>query len=161
MSITFEEYLKNGESAYRQIALTSRSYKNIDHSLTDKNINPELGTYGDALLKLALCKILFEESVEKITEKKKDYESDKVLVKIIAHYYDLLKYMHFDYNDRNIPQNYDYQGNENSPKSKHKYIATAAEALLAAIYLDEGENFDLVLDIVKEWKAIIDRSPKN
>ena len=41
-------------------------------------------------------------------------------------------------------------------ESAAKYIATAVEALLAAIYLDNNENFGLVVDIAKSWKNLID-----
>ena len=42
-------------------------YKDIiEHSLNDNAINNNLATYGDALLKLALCDILFDEKVENI-----------------------------------------------------------------------------------------------
>ena len=149
----FEKYLRdNSQPPTRDRALTASSYKNVIHSLTDKDINRELATYGDALLKLALCKILFDERVENITVKKQDYESDEVLVKVVASYYDLLKEIKFDKKDKEIPRDYEYKD------EKHKYIATAVEALLAAYYLDNSEDFSLVLEIVREWKRLIDKS---
>ena len=40
----------------------------------------------------------------------------------------------------------------------HKYIATAVEALIAAIYLDNKEDFNLVVEIANHWKMLIDQS---
>lgn len=150
MEDAFENYLKNGSSENRKRALTARSYKNIDHELNDKQTNERLATYGDALLKLALCKILYEEEkVESITEEKKKYEEDKTLVKVVAKNYDLLRYIQYDENDQKIPKNYDYKNDS------HKYIATAVEALLAAFYLDNDEDFASVVTVVREWKQWI------
>ena len=152
MQDKFNEYLRDKSQPTRERALTSSSYKNVDHTLTDEGINRELATYGDALLKLAFCKILFDEKVENITVEKQNYESDEVLVKIVAPYYDLLKKIKFDENNKEIPQDYEYKD------EKHKYIATAVEALLAAYYLDNSKDFSLVLEIVREWKRLIDKS---
>ena len=63
-------------------------------------------------------------------EEKKKYESDEALVKNIAKNFQLLMYIRYDEKDDNIPKNYEYKD------EKHKYIATAVEALLAAFYLD-------------------------
>ena len=52
-----EELLKNPKTDLQKQALIDTSYKNIDHSLSDDDTNSELATYGDAILKLALCKI--------------------------------------------------------------------------------------------------------
>ena len=161
MEDKFDKYLKDGSQPTRQKALTAKSYKNIDHSLQDKDTNCELATYGDALLKCAFCKILFDDGVENITLKKQNYESDKVLVETIARHYELLKYIHFDESDNNIPRDYDYR--ESSKKGKDspsKYIATAVEALVSAIYLDNGEDFGLVVKIAEHWKELIDNSQK-
>lgn len=118
-----------------------------------------MATYGDALLKLALCQILFEENVKNITEEKKNYESDDVLVRVVAEKYSLIQYIRFDRGNKNIPQNYNYE--KKGDDSPHKYIATAVEALLAAIYLDHNKDFDFVVDIVRKWKMLIDeRSAK-
>jgi dsRNA-specific ribonuclease len=74
------------------------------------------------------------------------------LVKVVAQHYDLLKKIKFDENDKEIPQDYKYKD------EKHKYIATAVEALLAAYYLDNEENFELIVAVAKEWKKLIDES---
>ena len=158
----FEKYLNNetGNTAHRCRALTARSYKNIDHSLSDQDDNDELATYGDALLKHALCELLFD-NVKNITVEKQDYESDEVLVKVIARNYDLLDHMRFDKNDPKIPKDYNYykkEDRDDNSKSPHKYIATAAEALLAAIYLDHGCDMNCVREIVARWKQLIDQA---
>ena len=152
----FGAYLRCKKKPNREKALTAKSYKNKDHSVQDKDTNCELATYGDALLKVAYCKILFEEDVENITEEKKQYEGDKVLVEVIAQHYELLKYMRYDKDDDKILQNYNYEEPSRKGKeSRSKYIATAVEALLAAIYLDNEENIDLVVEIAKHWKKLI------
>ena len=152
MSPSFDEYLNTQNSQYkhREIALIASSYKNVNHSLTDKDTNCAHATYGDALLKLAFCKILFDNSVSDITEQKKRYEADKVFVEVIAQHYSLIDKIKFDRNDKNIPQNYNYEND------KHKYIATAVEALVAAYYLDNEGNFELIVAVAKEWKELID-----
>lgn len=159
MSIVFEDYLKKGRSKNRRKALTANSYKRYEPKLTDEDVNSRLATYGDALLRLALCKILFEEGCEKLTEEKQRYESDKVLVEVVAKKYQLLKYLRYDKNDGKIPQNYVYKNsNKKGNDTPHKYIATAVEALLAAIYLDDNEDFNVIVGIVREWKTLIDKN---
>ena len=153
----FSDYLIDKSQATRERALTASSFKNIEHSLKDANTNSELATYGDALLKLAFCKILFDEKAKNITLTKQNYESDEVLVKIIARYYNLLEYIKYDKDDKNIPKDYEYS----KPTYKsYKYIATAVEALIAAIYLDNKEDFSLVVKIAEHWKTLIDDSYK-
>ncbi|MBQ4510532.1 MAG: hypothetical protein II984_07385 [Clostridia bacterium] len=156
MANKFDEYLEKQDGKYIKIALTSKSYKNKKQELDDKNTNCELSTYGDALLKLALCVILFEENVDNITEEKKEYESDKILVKVIAKKYNLLEYIHYDENDKKIPRNYEYEKLHNN--STHKFIATTVEALLAAYYLDNNKDFNLIIDLVKKWKSWIENN---
>ena len=151
------EYLRDESRPTRQKALTASSYKNIDHSLDDADTNNELATYGDALLKLAFCKILFDKGVSNITVEKQKYEPDKVFVEIIARHYELLNYIRFDKNDDNIPKDYDYTNPLKKGKdSPSKYIATAVEALIAALYLDNNEDFSVVVEIAKHWIELID-----
>lgn len=158
MQDEFSKYLNDESQPTRQKALTAKSYKNVDNSLEDKDTNCELATYGDALLKYAYCEILFEKDVKSITEEKKEYESDRVLVEVIAKHYDLLNFIRFDENDDNIPRDYNYREPPKKGKdSPSKYIATAVEALLAAIYLDNNKNIDLIVDIAKDWICLIER----
>ena len=162
----FDEYLRDEDQPTRLRALTSRSYKNLfqrenGFPLSDENINVELATYGDALLKLAFCKILFDDAVLNITVEKQKYEADKVLVEIIAQHYELLKYIRFDRENVDIPQDYEYsEPTQKGKDSPSKYIATAVEALIAAIYLDNKEDFRIVVDIAKHWKRLIDDHEK-
>lgn len=162
----FKEYLESKEPEYRKIALTDCSYKKCyqneyKQELPDEETNKELGTYGDALLKLALCQILYEEKVKNITEKKKNYENDKILVSVVAQNYDLSPHINIDKNDKNIPKDYDCEDKNGVFLHKYKYIATAVEALLAAFYLDNEKNFKLIVDIVKVWKELIDKNRQN
>ena len=158
----FDEYLRDEDQPTRLRALTSRSYKNVFQQengfpLPDENINVELATYGDALLKLAFCKILFDKGVSNITVEKQKYEADKVLVEIIAQHYELLKYIRFDTANVDIPQDYKYREPPQKGKdSPSKYIATAVEALIVAIYLDNNEDFSVVVEIAKHWIELID-----
>ena len=157
----FDEYLRDEDQPTRLRALTSRSYKKVFQRENgfpppDENINVELATYGDALLKLAFCKILFDDAVLNITVDKQKYESDKVFVEIIARHYELLNYIRFDKNDGNIPKDYVYREPPQKDKdSPSKYIATAVEALIAAIYLDNNEDFSVVVEIAKHWIELI------
>ena len=155
-----EELLKDPKTDLQKKALTDKSYKKPPNN-QDCKINFELATYGDAILKCVLCKIYFEREDEdnfgfkgKLTEWKKQYESDEVLVKFIARHYDILNFLNFDRDDTKKPHDYDYQGK--NAKKRYKYIATAMEASIAAVYIENGENE--VIEIVKQWIQWIDES---
>ena len=155
-----EELLKDPKTDLQKQALTDKSYKKTPNN-QDCKINFELATYGDAILKCVLCKIYFEREDEdnfwfkgKLTEWKKQYESDEVLVKFIARHYDILNSLNFDRDDTKKPHDYDYQGK--NAKRRYKYLATAMEACIAAVYLENGENE--VIEIVKQWIQWIDES---
>lgn len=160
-----EELLKNPQTVLQKQALTDTSYKNIDHSFSDDDTNFELATYGDAVLKLALCKIYREYKEnglrfsENLSDWKKKYESDEVLVRVIAKHYNLLNFLRYDEKgngkpEEQKPQDYDHKGQNDN--DRHKYIATAMEASIAAVYLENGENE--VIEIVKQWIEWIDES---
>ena len=160
-----EELLKDPKTDLQKQALTDTSYKNIDHSFSDYDTNFELATYGDAVLKLALCKIYrdrknagikFSDNLSKWKEK---HESDEVLVRVISKHYNLLNFLRYDEKgngkpEEQKPHDYDYQGK--NAKRRYKYIATAMEASIAAVYLENGENE--VIEIVKQWIEWIDES---
>ena len=160
-----EELLKNPQTVLQKQALTDTSYKNIDHSLSDDDTNAELATYGYAVLKLALCKVYrdkknagikFSDNLSKWKEK---HESDEVLVRVIAKHYNLLNFLRYDEKgngkpEEQKPQDYDHKGQND--KDRHKYLATAMEASIAAVYLENGENE--VIEIVKQWIEWIDES---
>lgn len=160
-----EELLKDPKTDLQKQALTDTSYKNIDHSLSDDDTNAELATYGDAVLKLALCKIYrysknagikFSDNLSKWKEK---HESDEVLVRVVAKHYNLLGFIKYDEKGNGKPkeqkpQDYDHKGHNDN--DRHKYIATAMEACIAAVYIENGENE--VIAIVKQWIHWIDES---
>lgn len=159
-----EELLKDPKTNLQKQALTDTSYKNIDHSLSDDDTNFELATYGDAVLKLALCKIYREYKEnglrfsENLSDWKKKYESDEVLVRVIAKHYNLLNFLRYDEKgngkpEEQKPQDYDHKGQNDN--DRHKYIATAMEASIAAVYIENGENE--VIEIVKQWIEWIDK----
>lgn len=159
-----EELLKDSKTDLQKQALTDTSYKNIDHSLSDDDTNFELATYGDAVLKLALCKIYREYKEnglrfsENLSDWKKKYESDEVLVRVIAKHYNLLNFLRYDEKgngkpEEQKPQDYDHKGQNDN--DRHKYIATAMEASIAAVYIENGENE--VIEIVKQWIEWIDK----
>lgn len=171
-----EELLKDPKTDLQKQALTDKSYKKTPNN-QDCKINFELATYGDAILKCVLCKIYFEKEDEdnfgfkgKLTEWKKQYESDEVLVRVVAKHYNLLNFLEFDRDDKKKPHDYKYSDeNEGSgeekakdeehisagTKRRYKYIATAMEACIAAVYIENGENE--VIEIVKKWIRWIDK----
>ena len=109
-----EELLKDPKTDLQKQALTDKSYKKTPNN-QDCKINFELATYGDAILKCVLCKIYFEREDEdnfgfkgKLTEWKKQYESDEVLVRVVAKHYNLLNFLEFDRDDKKKPNDYKY-----------------------------------------------------
>lgn len=151
----FEKYLNKKESKWIKRALTDKSFKKVYEkenktSYPDKD-NSDLATYGDAVIKLGYLEILFDKE-EKLTIKKSKYESDEYLVKVVAKYYDLLKYIKKDDNDKNKPNDYNYEHKKN--KNPHKYIATAVEALIAAIYIEEGKNLNSIIPLLEQWRKL-------
>lgn len=152
----FAEFLYHGSGVWRLRALTARSYRRVDKTLKDDEINTELATYGDALLKLAHCELLLDR-VKKLSQKKQRYETDRVLVCVVAKHYDLLKYLRYDKNDPKIPCDYNLVKEED--EDNYKYIATAIEALLGAYY-KEYRDYDAVLRIVTGWMKMIDRAAR-
>lgn len=96
---------------------------------------------------------------ENLSDWKKKYESDEVLVRVIAKHYNLLNFLRYDEKgngkpEEQKPQDYDHKGQNDN--DRHKYIATAMEACIAAVYIENGENE--VIEIVKQWIEWIDES---
>ena len=144
-----------------EIALTDRSFKNAfqkgkditkpENVWSDAKINANLATYGDAVLKMVLCQILLEKGSTNITEEKKKYESDKNLVSVIGKRYDILNsdWFRFDKEDKNKPHDYTYPANAGQDEP-HKYIATAIEACLGALYL-RTKDLPEIKNLVRMW----------
>lgn len=151
----FLEWIRNNQE---HRALIDKSHKNVstreNKAPLNEYDNTELATYGDAVLKLALCEILWKNKTGVLTEEKKKYESDEVLVKYIAKHYDILRFLQFDEKDEQKPNDYEYTEHKN----RYKYIATAIEACLGAMYMDKTVSWNDIIEIVKEWKKLIDCS---
>lgn len=160
-----EELLKDPKTDLQKQALTDKSYKNkTTHSQNNDEINFELATYGDAVLKLALCKVYRDKKnagikfSDNLSQWKEKHESDEVLVRVIAKHYNLLNFLRYDEKgngkpEEQKPQDYDHKGQND--KDRHKYLATAMEACIAAVYIENGENE--VIEIVKQWIEWIDK----
>ena len=135
-------------------ALTCVSYKKVYQKqhrkeLDDKQTNFELATYGDALLKFALCNLLLNE-VSQLSEHKKQYEEDKFLIEVVAQHYNLLEYIKFDREDKKIRQEYKFYKTQKDKKNPTKYIATTVEAVLGAIY-KENNDFGSICKLIESW----------
>lgn len=138
-------------------AFTDRSYINFLSNNTKPSIscNSDLATYGDAVLKLAFCDILYD-SVEQLTNEKKKYESDKNLVEVIGKRYDIIKCLKVDQNDPNMPKDYVWHGQGQKDRS-HKRIATCLEALIGAIFKID-RDIEEIIEIARFWKKITDEA---
>ncbi len=161
----FSDYIINGTGKWHKRALTDRSM--MYSGLREEETNAVLATYGDALLKFAYCEILLD-TVEELSEEKAKYESDVSLVRIAEHYR-LLEYLDFKKDDPQIPQDYqtrEIEKNFGIKKKqrirqfnrKRKYLATAIEAILGAMYKD-GYTFPQIVQIVCGWKEILEAHP--
>lgn len=152
----FEEWIMK-DNELIEYALTDKSYKSVyskeHHENLPKNkTNFELATYGDAILKMCIMEILYDNKIEKPTEEKKKYESNKALV-LIAEKYDLIKKIK---TDGERAKSYDYEKNKSKKGNKCKYIATCVEALIAAIYINTGNLYELK-ELVCDWMNYIDK----
>ena len=140
-------------------ALTDSSYKKYQqkHKLEEKPNNFVLATYGDAVLKLAFCELLFDD--ENLTTTKSRYENDRVLVEVIGKHYKILDLMNMDKEDENMPNDYVWnpihKNSDNKEDTSHKRIATCLEAIIGAIY-KIGKDMDEIADIALYWKNLID-----
>lgn len=71
-------------------------------------------------------------------------------MKYVAEHYNLLKHIIKDKKDPNLPNDYNYENNASENKNRHKYIATAVEAMIGAIYKEELDLESLKL-LLKSW----------
>ena len=156
----FEKWLSNTKSKWVIRTLTDNSYKKeyqkVNHSEYQGEVNTDLATYGDAIIKLCFLEILLD-NVNQLTEEKTKYESDKNLVFTIGRYYNILKYIKKDNSDSNLPNDYDYEKYQTKNDNKTKYIATAVEAMIGAIY-KETNDLSSIVDLLIKWKDISDKS---
>lgn len=154
----FEEWLiKRDESIWIKRALTAVSYKNLDHSITDNDTAFELATYGDKLISFCYSEIMLDKCKPLSIEIEK-YVSDKGWVNVIAKQYHLLRYIRTDKTDNSIVKDYNYQvpkktSGGNKKESPHKYIATAVEAMIGAIY-KETKNIDSIINLLRQWISL-------
>ncbi len=153
----FKKWLnKENESNWIRRVLIDSSYKNEfqreNREEYKGQINTDLATYGDALIKFCYSEILLDES-EKLTEERAHYESDKYLVKYVAGHYNLLKHIIKDKKDPNLPNDYNYENNASENKNRHKYIATAVEATIGAIYRVEPD-LESLKSLLKSWMKL-------
>lgn len=164
----FERWLyKQDESDLIKRALTDKSYKKVYQKLncqvlSENLVNFELATYGDAILKMGLMQIFIRDEIEKPTEFKKKYESDEALVKYIAKRYDILKRLNYDkeaitIKDYNYDDYYKYDKTGKRKGNLCKFIATAVEAVIAAIY-EETKDIDSLITLFEEWIKYIDEN---
>ena len=142
----FLKSVKRLKKSLMKRAFVVSSCKNFDHS-ADKD-NTLLATYGDAVLKLAFCEVLFD--CENLSDKKSIYERDSVLVEIIGKLYGILDFMKMDSNDPKMPKDYLWNPNHKNAANKedtcHKRIATCIEAMIGAIYRID-KDMDEIVDI--------------
>lgn len=134
-------------------ALTDRSRNNYlgKYNLSIVPNNVELATYGDAVLKLAFCDVLY--GVDHLTIEKEKYESDKNYVEVIGKRYDILRRMKYDSEDNYMPKTYIMHKRD----MNHKRIATCVEAIAAAIFIID-RDIDEIIEIARFWKRITDEA---
>ncbi|MDE5540135.1 MAG: hypothetical protein K2J20_06600 [Bacilli bacterium] len=155
----FEEWLrKKDESEQVQRALTAQSYKNVDHSLVDKDTAFELATYGDALIKFCYAEIFLDKCAQ-LSKNIEDYVTDERWVSVIAKHYSLLDFIRYDKNDKSIKKDYAYikpkktRSGKNKKESPYKFIATAVEAMIGAIYL-ETKDLNAITKLLMSWTRL-------
>lgn len=153
----FEKYLQKEKSSHWvRRALTDKSYKaeyeRENHKPFDGYVNTDLGTYGDGVIKLAYLELLLDSGV-KLTEEKYQWESDKYLVEKVAKHYQIIekKLIHKNTKDENLPDDYDYEDTPGDNKNRHKYITTAVEAMIGAIYKEE-KDLKSIIELLDSWR---------
>lgn len=164
----FEKYLNEKENEKIKLALTDTTAVTLKKSginkknkefeaVNSQESNKQLSTLGDSIIKFYLCSYFYGKA-ENISEKKKYYETDEFLVSVIAKQYNILDKL--DYDSTKKPNDYNYikcgktsTGKNKKSHNDHKFIATAVEAMIGAIYLinKDGNWFEEISTILKEW----------
>ena len=147
----FEYWLnKKDKSSWVKRALTDKSCKKENPQLKDADVNHSLATVGDSIINYCLSIVLLDK-VEKLSEEKKKYESDEFLVKVIAQHYNLIDYIQKDKNDPKMLTDYNYLNKKGG--NPRKYIATAVEAMVGAIYF-ETEDMKAIKMLIEGWTKL-------
>lgn len=166
----FKRYLNEKNRKYIKIALTGSSYNTARSKGVKKNnpnyeelhkpfpTNRDLATIGDALMKLIYAKHFYEdEKTNKLSKKIEQYITDEYLVSVVAKHYDILKYLQFDKDNKSMKADYKYENKtktegKNKKNNPRKYIATAIEAMIGAIYMEENGNIKKISNLLtKCW----------
>lgn len=158
----FEEWLnKKDTSKWVKRALTDPSFNNYRANGVTKRapdyeakhtplpVNTDLATYGDAVIKFCYSALLLD-TTKQLTEDKKKVECDKYLVDTVARHYKLLSYIDKDPRNRELPDDYDYESHGGTNKNPCKYIATAVEAMVGAIF-QETRNLSGIIGLLDSW----------
>ena len=160
----FETWLnKKNESKWIKRALTDPSFNNFRKRGIKQNnpefkefntpleTNADLATYGDALIKFCYSEILLgKDGVEQLSVERAKLESDKFFVSDIARHYDLIKYIDRDKDDSKMPDDYEYGEHKGNNHNPHKYIATAVEAVVGAIY-KQTKDLNSIIELLGNW----------
>ncbi len=151
---------KGRELRWMKRALTDKSYKKVENRNVPGNgtTNADLATYGDALLKFALCSVLLDGS-DQLSVSKAHYESDRTLVTVIGKHYDIIQYLQYDRDDKKIARDYNWSPGSGNTDRGHKHIATAVEAVLGAIYKERGD-MDEIIGIARSWVCMVDENDR-
>ncbi len=134
----FQDYLERHRGDEACVALVVSSYKQVYQQvhrrpLPDDRTNTDLATYGDALLRFSLMS-LFLNKEDDLSEYVKQFLTDEFLIEHVARHYHLLDYILFDRKNPRIPKVYTFYKNDAT-----KYIATTVEAIIGAIFLENGD----------------------
>lgn len=156
----FEEWLsRKKESKWVKRALTDSSYKNKSGVSQDTEVNTELATYGDAIIKMCYSELLLDKC-NKLSAEIEKYIGDERFVTVIAKHYKILELGLIDYDDSDQKvkkhfEDYSYEkpgkttgGNKKESPDKRK--ATVVEAMIGAIY-KETKEMDSIIKLLNEW----------
>jgi dsRNA-specific ribonuclease len=154
----FEIYLNNN-SPWINRALTDKSYKNefmrTNHKPYDGDTNEDLATYGDAVIKLCYLELMLDKE-SKLSIEKAKIESDEYLVDVIARHYNMLEFIKTDSENKEMKKTYDFikpakTSGGNKKDSQNKFIATAVEAMIGAIYKEE-KDLKPIIELLDSWR---------